>query len=533
MKPTLIMSTAAAMTAFAGAAAAGSPYSPKLTLTPIGTYASGIFAESAAEIVAFDPRTERTFVVNAQASTVDVLDISDPSVPTLYASIDVTQARPGTALGAANSVAIARGIVAVAIEADPKTDPGVVAFYDSQSLNLLGTVDVGALPDMLTFTADGKTVLVANEGEPNDDYTIDPEGSVSVVDLSKGVHRATVRTADFGRFNKKKDKLIAEGVRIYGPNASVAQDLEPEYIGVDDDGKTAYVALQEANALAVLDVRRARIKKIIALGTKDYSAPGSELDASDRDGRINIRSWPAVGMYQPDSIATFSVRGHTYIVSANEGDSRDYDGFSEEARVKDLTLDPQVFPDAATLQEDENLGRLKTTIVNGDTDGDGDVDQIYAYGGRSFSIWSTQGKLIWDSGADFEWITSALLPDDFNSTNDENDSFDNRSDDKGPEPEGLALGKLFGRTYAFVGLERIGGIMVYDLSNPHAPEFQSYVNNRDFGVAADSAEAGDLGPEGLTFVPWWQSPTWRPLLIVGNEVSGTTTVYQVSYDFNQ
>jgi len=124
-----------------------------------------------------------------------------------------------------------------------------------------------------------------------------------------------------------------------------------------------------------------------------------------------------------------------------------------------------------------------------------------------------------------------LLPDDFNSTNDENDSFDNRSDDKGPEPEGLALGKLFGRTYAFVGLERIGGIMVYDLSNPRAPVFQSYVNNRDFSVDAESAQAGDLGPEGLTFVPWWQSPTWKPLLIVGNEVSGTTTVYQIGYEF--
>lgn len=528
MRHLLITTLAIGATAFSALAAAKGSNLPPLTLTPIGTYESGIFDESAAEIVAFDPRTDRAFVVNANDATVDVLDISDPSNPVKDASIDVTLA--GNSLGAANSVAVARGILAVAIERDPAQENGIVAFYDTGSLALLGTVDVGALPDMLTFTADGKTVLVANEGEPNDDYTIDPVGSVSVIDLSRGVAKASVRTAGFERFNSKKDKLIAQGVRIFGPNASVAQDLEPEYIAVEEDGKRAYVALQEANALAILDVRQAKIKKIIALGTKDHSEPGNELDASNRDGAINIRNWPALGMYQPDAIAVYQNQGQTLIVTANEGDARDYDGFSEEERVGDLPLDPNVFPDAATLQLDENLGRLNSTTVNGDTDGDGLYEQIYAYGARSFSIWSPQGKLIFDSGNEFESITASLLPDDFNSTNDENDSLDNRSDDKGPEPEGLALGKIFGRTYAFIGLERIGGIMVYDITDPHAPAFQSYVNNRDFSAEdVSQGGVGDLGPEGLTFVPWWQSPNGQPLLIVGNEVSGTTTVFQIGF----
>ncbi|MGB5621742.1 MAG: choice-of-anchor I family protein [Gammaproteobacteria bacterium] len=528
MRHLLITTLAVGAIGFSGPAAANGFNLPPLTLTPIGTYESGIFDESAAEIVAFDPRTDRAFVVNANDATVDVLDLSDPSNPVKADSIDVTQA--GASLGAANSVAVARGILAVAIERDPKQADGIVAFYATNSLALLGTADVGALPDMLTFTADGNTVLVANEGEPSDDYAVDPVGSVSIIDLSRGVGKASVRTAGFERFNNKKDKLIAQGVRIFGPGASVAQDLEPEYITVEKDGKRAYVALQEANALAVLDVRQAKIKRIIALGTKDHSEPGNELDASNRDDAINIRSWPVLGMYQPDAIASYQRNGRTYIVTANEGDSRDYDGFSEEDRVGDLPLDPNVFPDAAALQLDENLGRLKTTVVNGDTDGDELYEEIYAYGARSFSIWSPQGKLIFDSGNEFESITASLLPDDFNSTNDENDSFDNRSDDKGPEPEGLALGELFGRTYAFIGLERIGGIMVYDITDPRAPVFQSYVNNRDFSAAdVSQGGAGDLGPEGLTFVPWWQSPNWRPLLIVGNEVSGTTTVFQIGF----
>ncbi|MEL7538705.1 MAG: choice-of-anchor I family protein [Pseudomonadota bacterium] len=505
-------------------------FQPQLTLTPIGTYESGIFDDSAAEIVAYDPRTRRVFVVNAGLATVDVLDIRDPSNPTLIESIDVTAA--ADSLGEANSIDVSRGILAVAIARDPEQLNGIVAFYDTRSLTLLGTVDVGALPDMLTFTDNGKTVLVANEGEPDDDYVVDPEGSISIIDIRRGVHRARVRTADFKAFNAHKDALIAAGVRIFGPNATVAQDLEPEYITIDANGRIAYVALQEANALAIVNIRRAKVIDIVPLGTKDHSVPGNELDASNRDDGINIRNWPVVGMYQPDAIASFSAYGQTFIATANEGDSRDYDGFSEEERVGDLALDPNDYPDAVNLQLDENLGRLQSTTATGDLDGDGLIDLIHSYGARSFSIFDRHGSLVYDSGADFENITANLLPDDFNSTNDENDSFDNRSDDKGPEPEGIVVGRFLGQTLAFIGFERIGGIAVYNVSNPYHPRFETYVNNRDFSVEDVTAGgAGDLGPEGLTYIPWYLSPNFRPLLIVGAEVSGTTTVYQLGIRF--
>jgi hypothetical protein len=507
-------------------------FQPSLSLEVIGQHSTGVFDEGAAEIVAYDPRTQRIFKVNADAASVDVLDINDPTQPTLIGTIDAKM------LGkSANSVAVHKGIVAVAIEADDKQAPGVVAFYNASDLSLINSVSVGALPDMVTFTPNGRYALVANEGEPNDDYTVDPEGSVSIIDLRFGVAQARVSTADFSAFVGKEDELRAKGIRIFGPNASAAQDFEPEYITVSDNSRFAWVSLQENNALAVIDVKRAKVIDLQPLGTKDYSVPGNEIDASNRDDAINIRNWPVQSFYMPDSIASYQVRGKTYIVTANEGDSRDYDGYSEEERVKDLLLDPAAFPNAAELQENENLGRLLSTTANGDTDGDGDVDVIYGYGARSFSIRDAHGNLVFDSGSDFETITAALLGDNFNSNNDENDSFDSRSDDKGPEPEGVALGRIWGHTYAFIGLERVGGIMVYDITHPRHARYVTYINHRDFTVDAQLPDGstnpmvGDLGPEGLAFVPAWQSPNRKPLLIVGNEVSGTTTIYQIDVSF--
>lgn len=500
------------------------------TYTPPGNPAD-FFDESAAEIVAYDARQRRLFVINAKDVTVDVLDMSNPSMPSLMSTIDASSEG-----GVANSVAVSGNLVAVAIEAVTKTDPGKVVFYNSTSLSKVGEATVGALPDMLTFTPDGKKVLVANEGEPNADYSVDPEGSVSIIDISNGVANLTVSTASFTSFNAQGPSLIASGVRIFGPGATVAQDLEPEYIAVSEDGSTAWVALQENNAMAIINVDDAVVEAIVPLGFKDHRIFGNELDASNRDDRINIRNWPVFGMYQPDTIASYSFNGETYIVTANEGDARDYDTWSEEIRVKNMILTGDIL--AADIQADQDLGRLNVTSTLGVSNGcnpsllttdpeiDCEYDALYAYGARSFSIRAADGTLVFDSGNDFERITAARNPEFFNSTNDEN-GFDARSDDKGPEPEGLALGKINGQTFAFIGLERVGGIMVYNISNPEAPQFVQYINNRDFSGDPTLGTAGDLAPEGLVFVSAGQSPSGKPLLIVGNEVSGTTTVYEI------
>lgn len=502
--------------------ASARPPAAEITLTPIGTYRTGFFDEGGSEITAHDPATQRLFVVNAGAGTVDVLDVSDPARPARVATLDT----PG-----ANSVAVHDGLLAVAEEADPATDPGTVAFFDVATGTPRGEVTVGALPDMVTFTRSGDRLVTANEGEP-EGYCAgqaDPEGSVSVVDLRRGPERATVRTADFRAYDARRDALLASGVRVYGPGASVSQDLEPEYVTTSTDGRTAWVTLQENNAVATVDLRSATVTDVRALGTKDHARSGAGLDPSDRDGGIRIGSWPVRGMYQPDGVASFSVRGRPYLVTANEGDARDYDCFAEEERVRDLTLDPAAFPDAAALQESSALGRLTVSSVA--PSGPAGYTELRVLGGRSVSVRDARtGALAWDSGDAFERLVVERQPALFNADNDDNDSRDGRSDNKGPEPEGLDLGKLGGRTYAFVGLERSSGIVVVDVTDPRAGRIAGYASNRATDPAADAeaGEAGDLGPEGVLFVTAEDSPNGQPLLVVGNEVSGTTTIWQVS-----
>lgn len=975
--------------AVAGAVAPALASPPEgIRLAPLGSYASGIFDSGAAEIVAHDPVTQQLFVVNAQTAELDVLSIAaigtpGQETPVKVGSIDL---KPYGAV--ANSVAVRNGLIVVAVEAAVKQDPGKVVFFD-RSFNFLSAVTVGSLPDMVVFTPNGRYVLVANEGEPSSDYTVDPEGTVSIIDLSgrgtvnggvRSLDQSRVRTANFRKFNRA---TLDPSIRIFGlgqppaTRATVAADIEPEYITVSHDSKTAWVTCQENNALAVIDIASATVKKLKGLGFKDHAAgkasvvthefdqskmpsigttvggqsislggfsglafagidettgnyafaahtdrgPNAEptgslrpfllpafapevvrfelnpqtgaltltqrlplqrtagvpltglpntaitggtanspyndeipvdllgntlpldplgadleglvlmpdgsfwmcdeyrpalyhfdsagvmirrvvpvgtaaaagqpagtfgeellpatlaqrrqnrgfealaldggklyafvqsplrnpttatngslnanrnirlvefnpaddksrqfiyvmdnpdlggtgntradkigdavsfgngeflvlerdddkvpaddvskiekkiyqfnltgatalsaaqdtgligttgktvdqltvaelvangirpvekvlhtdlntagfnsvekvegltlidpwtlavindndfqvagitvnqadgtftlnpdyipeptklgivtvrhnaLDASDRDSKISIRPWPVKGVFMPDGIASYQVGGKTYLITANEGDAREYikevedpeTGEVEEVPVlveavrvgsSSVTLDPAVFPNPAVLKNNSNLGRLNITNTMGKNSA-GQFSELYAFGARSFSIWNADGGLVYDSGDDLERIAAQAFPDHFNASNSNND-FDNRSDDKGPEPEGVVIGKISGRDYAFIGLERIGGVVVYDVSNPQRPVFVDYANNRDFDQDVETEEggsnplAGDLGPEGLLFIKADDSPTGQPLLVTGNELSGTTTVYSIT-----
>jgi hypothetical protein len=958
-----------------------------MTLTYQSTYATGVFDEGAAEIVAFDKANARLFFTNANANKVTVLDISNPQNPVFVQDIELSSYGAGV-----NSVAVFENIVAVAVEADPKQGPGSVVFFDTDG-NFLNSVTVGALPDMVAFTHDGTKVLSANEGEPDDDYLVDPEGSVSIIDIGGGVASAIVTNVTFGDYNDKKASLQNKGVRIFGPDASVAQDLEPEYLTITPDNSRAYVGLQENNALAVINIAEGTVEDILPLGYKDHmsgtptlrefklnelvdlpalgvpvidgveqdtvflsgfsglyfdanestdtkyvfyaipdrgpnegavsadnvfspdspdlepftnlrpfklpdyqariarfeidvengtatladqiflnrvddfdeakpitgrgnvisfdetpvriskiysdtttvftdadyvdttgttwmgyrelqfdtyggdfegilrdengnfwmcdeyrpsiyqfspegtlikrlvpegtgeltvealgfafsgaygeevlpevyskrranrgfeaiaydqeagivyafiqspvetpdratirnnsdvirilgvnvaegtvaseyvyllernrdagignrvdkigdavyigngkflilerdsSQPGDDtgqkyvyeiditpatnlradanltaladkaestgaddktlemmtaddlaaagirpafkrkvvnlptlgyqpsdkaegiallpdgsiavlndndfgtagagrsdisslgiisfddhygFDASDSDEGINITNHPTLGMFQPDALASFSINGKSYIVSANEGDARDYDGFSEEVRVFDLPLSIMDFPNFVDIFEDSNLGRLRTTSANGNLDGEFGFNRLFSYGARSFSIWDEVGNLVYDSGDELERVTAEYENGlYFNSNNDDNDSFDSRSDDKGPEPEAVELGMMGDIMYGFIGLERVGGIMVYNMSDPLNPQFVSYINNRNFAFDAESAEALDLGVEDIVFISAEDSPVAVPLVVTSNEVSGTVSIFSI------
>lgn len=255
---------------------------------------------------------------------------------------------------------------------------------------------------------------------------------------------------------------------------------------------------------------------------------GNGLDPSDQDGGNLIRSWPVEGAYQPDGIAALASGGQTYLVTANEGDSREWPPFVDLTTVgaATVTLDPNVFRDAAWLKNNARLGRLQVRKDLGDLDGDGDWDRIVPIGARSITVWTAAGARVWDSGDFMEQHTATLYPNNFNAGH-TNNTRDNRSRAKGPEPEGVTVGTVNGRQYIFASCERIGGIFIFRADNPAAPVFQSYVNTRNFAISPSLAGSGDLGPEGITFVPAASSPIGKPLILLANEISGTLSIYRV------
>ncbi len=674
--------------------------------TLLGRYTDG--RDGACEISAYDSTTAQLFITNSESDSIDIVSIQNPQAPALIGGVDVTLYGGGV-----NSlVNIGNGYIAAAIEDTNAQAPGKVVFFDINGL-YINEVTVGVLPDMITVTEDKSKVITANEGEPNDDYDVDPLGSVSVIDISGGITNVTqadVTTLDFTSYNGQESGLRAQGALIFGkqpiatptdlffseysegsssnkyieiyngtgssvdlsnyvimqnsnggpwdeytdvlsgtladgdvyvianssaspsilaeadltgsgicffngddaralikvigtdtticdfigdfPNdpgsgwnvagvtngtqnhtlvrknwvnkgndnwslsagsnvfdsewivypqdsivslgshslvstkhSSVAEDLEPEYVTTDENSATAYVVCQENNAIAIIDLTTLTLDTIVGLGFKDFNLPGNGFDASNQDNGINIQNWPVKGAYQPDAIDYYSVNNTSYLVTANEGDARDYDGYSAEVRMDDLTFDPTAFPNAVTLQTNDNLGRLKTFTedVIGDTDGDGDVDELYAYGARSFSIWDQDGNLVWDSGDDFEQYIAANHPTFFNCNDGLASEMDDRSDDKGPEPEAVTVGQIGNSYYAFIGLERQGGVMVYDVTDPTTPSFVNFIETYD----TTSGTMTDIAPEGLVFVPADESHNGENLLIVSSEVSGTVAIYEI------
>ena len=656
----------------------------------LSTYHTGIFDDGAAEIVSYDEIGKRVYVTNSSTSEIMVVDINDPYFPTLVNTIDISSYGGGV-----NSIVVWNGFLAAAIEnANPQLD-GIIVFFDTAG-TYLNQVTVGPLPDMIQIAPDHSKLVVANEGEPDDDYIVDPNGSISIIDLTNpiaSISNSDVTTVDFSTFESHRqsfesatidnwsytitpvtystegDSIVggsediwgviqefsgninngAQGqyfwgmqdldnpngggsmwhtldfdpidissqsqawvsfkyhsvgyessdsigyiieynngtswnmasyvdlhkdtswstirtqvpngstyvrlrlmakqnggsdyaafddiqlsfldstVRIFGNDyfATVAQDLEPEYVCIEENSQYAVITLQENNAFARVNLSTGVIEEVQGLGFKDHSTVGNGIDASNTAPSINITTWPVKGMYLPDALDCFMVNGTKYYITANEGDSRDYDGYSEEDRVKDLTLDSTYFPNYATLQNDDELGRLNITLSMGDIDYDGEYEELYSYGARSFSIFDEFGNLVYDSGDEFEQIIAAEMPAYFNSNNDDNSSFKSRSDDKGPEPEAVTIGVINDRYYAFVGLERIGGIMVYDVTDPTSPTYLQYLNIRNFSVSETDSLALDLAPEGIIFVPKAESPNLRDMIIVSNEVSGTVSMFQV------
>ncbi|WP_264529884.1 choice-of-anchor I family protein [Flavobacterium sp. N502540] len=455
-----------------------------------------IGGEAAAEISTYDEKTKRLFTVNNSGTNqIDVIDISDPTKPVKIGKIDLTPYE-----GASNSVAVYDGKLAVALESTlNKQGNGKVVIFNTSDYSLIKQVTVGALPDMITFSPDGKFIMTANEGEPNTDYTQDPNGTISIIDTAT----YAVTTLDFSSFSGQAEALKKEGFRISKFAKSFAQDIEPEYITISDDSKTAWVTLQENNGVAKIDLTSKTITALYPLGFKNFNTAENAIDVSDKDDKIAFNPWKVKGMYMPDAISHFSANNTPYFVTANEGDAREYAAYADIKRMKDMKLDATAFPDAAALKLETNLGRLNLIADMGDTDGDGDLDELVAFGARSFSIWNgNTGKIVYDSKNDVDKKTNELGTYD-----------DKRSDDKGSEPEAVVAVKMGTQNILFVGLERSDAFMTYDVTNPASPQYLQTVKTGD-------------APEGILFIPASKSPTKRSLLVVSSEGDGTVKIYQ-------
>lgn len=494
--------------------------SHEIELNYIGSFDPSGVSTSTCEIVVHDPASQRLFATSAVAGFLDIINFSNPAAPITITSVDMN------IYGGVTSVAVKNGIVAVASPNTDETLDGSVVFFDTNG-TYLKQVTVGALPDMITFSPDGTKVMTANEGQPNANYSIDPEGSVSVIDISGGIpalSQANVTTLLFTAYNSQEAILLASGVRKLKATSTLSQDFEPEYITISDDSQKAWVVLQENNAIAEINLATTTISSIWALGTKDVSLPGNGMDISDNNGQVLIANWPIQAFYMPDAIANYTIGGNTYLVTANEGDEKEYTGFVERTTVgaATYTLDPAIYPNASVLKQSYNMGRFRVSNLSGNTDADSDFETINALGARSFSIFNASTKqIVFDSGDDFERFTAANLPTIYNADHQDNLT-KGRSRAKGPEPEGVTIAQIGTETFAFISLERVGGVMVYNITNPNNVTFVDYKNSR-----STSAYAGDHGPEGITYIKPENSPTGTGYILVANEISGTITIFEV------
>jgi 2',3'-cyclic-nucleotide 2'-phosphodiesterase (5'-nucleotidase family) len=495
------------------------PASGSLTST-----VKGSIGLTGAEIPAFDPISKRAFA--ASGVGIQVVDLTNPSSPAFITTIQPSTLITGLTGNDISSVAIRKGtggnpsLLAAAIINSPKNNNGYVVFLNAATGALLGSAEVGSVPDHIAFTPDGSKLLVCNEGELNGSAVVIANdtvpGTVSIINVTN-IASPVVTNAGFASFNASAAALKAAGVRLF--DGGIPEfDFEPEYLAISPDGTKAMVTLQEANAVALLDIATATFTSVVPLGEKNFST--GRHDFSDRDaagaatGIFNPTTGnPVFGLYMPDAIASYQVGGQTYYITANEGDDRnDFLAPDETTTVSNsgYNLDDTVFPNEATLKTNPSLGRLvvsNATGLRGDTDNDGDIDRILSYGGRSFSILDSNGAQVFDSGDMIEMIVGSQFPAQLD---------DGRSDAKGPEPEGVTIAKIGARTFAFVGLERAHMVLAFDVTNPIAPTF-----------AAGFQRTGDFNPEGMVVVEAADSPTGKPLLIVASESSNTLTTFEI------
>lgn len=510
-----------------------------ISINKIGQYKAGDANKDGgvAEIVTYNKENNKMYTISGTDKKIHVVDMSTleknkstelKSTKIINVEEEIKKFDDSFKYGDITSIDInyeKKIVVATVQHEDYNTNGKIIIMnYDGEIQEVF---ECGVQPDMVKISSDGKYILTADEGEPREGYgenVIDPEGSVTILNYET----KETKTVKFD------DSQLEGKVLIRNKEGGAKVDLEPEYISLSTNGKTAYVALQENNAIATIDIESGNVKSVKSLGFKDYSVSGNELDAA-KDGQINIEDLPILGAYMPDGITNINIGGVEYILTANEGDGTEWaEGTENEVKniaklkkinVNELDIQEDTYAGFSKEEATEKIKEMASTKGYEDLEVLTDVDNeaIYILGGRSFSIRRADTmEIVFDSGADFENIISERYPEYFNVSNSKIE-MDARSTKKGPEPEYVEVGKIGDKVYAFVGIERQGGIMTYDITNPSQAKFINYYNTRDYS----SDIAGDSGPEGLKFIFSQDNPTNQDLLLVANEVSGTVAVNQI------
>ncbi len=545
-KGIIIAATLCAAVAFPAAAMSTAGYengNSSLDITMSAHYTSGSFNADGGvmEIVAYNKANGHAYAVNGQDGVLASIDIAGGDTELSSVDIDVKALVSDSdfTYGDMTSVAVSPdgSLIATALQDADYDEEGRIALFSSDSdgsIELLKVYEAGIQPDMVTFSPDGRYVLTADEGEPREGYgEDDPEGSVTVVSLDDDI----VSVIGFEAFdNPLARKALADKGIIMQKGTVPSEDFEPEYIAVGNN--KAYITLQEANAVAVLNLDSMLFTGVYTVGLEDYSIVPVDIDK--KDDAYNPRTYETLrGIRMPDGIAYFSVDGNDYIVTANEGDAREWGDYLNEDE-RDFG-DGNVSPTGAITAENSGLDGKVVFLASDDYDGlDNGID--YLYGGRTMTIFRVDDnglEEVFTTADDAERITYSYLPEYYNASND-NAVLDDRSGKKGPEAEAVTVGEVNGRIYAFLALERTGGIIIYDVTDPENSKYVNYINTRDFTSIVSGSEiyedgeldkwvtGGDVAPEGLAFASAEDSPTGEALLIAAFEVSGTVAVYTLN-----
>ena len=502
--------------------------------------------EGSGEIATFHPGSKRIFATNGVKNAIDIFDISNVAAPKKVGSLSLSPyGNDVTSVAAGRDVVVAAVLVTETFSATgaPSTPNGKLVVFDTNGKVLSSPDILGVLPDSVTFAPNGTTALVAIEGQPvcakddpattakeDTDYlkASDPEGGVSIVDLTNPA-APVVKFAGFKQFNVAQMK--AKGIAVSSVVNNVAKDFEPEFITAVDN-KYAYVTIQEANAIGKLDIEAASFESV----TRAFESKLSVIarDTSDRDSGAGPRNYAnVVGASQPDAIASFKVGSGHYFVTANEGDAREYTCLNDDQRGSSLKVDSRRFPNWSTLSANAALGRAKVNPTIGDRDGDGDIDTIHLRGSNSMTMYRN-GIALWDSGELLDQIQitafgvaningSHSLSSDKSTMNYVGQD---RSDDKGSEPEGVAVGMVGNTRVAILGLERMTALAVFDITQPRSPVFQEWLQM----LPAKATPAKDVkhwSPEGIVFVSADKSPSGKALIITSYELSGSISIHQI------